>query len=503
MKILNAQQMRDLDQYTIDHTPISSIELMERASTVFVDKLNERFPEHRSFYILCGKGNNGGDGLVVARLLDDFGFQVRVIIIEHSNKCSSDHAHNFQRLNELGRVDITTISEAAKLPAPKPEDLVIDAMLGSGLQRPLEGLLLEAVENVNSWKNVIVSVDIPTGLFSEFNVENNRKGIIEADHCITFHAPKLAFLLPDNGRYVGSFDVVDIGLKREGETDSPWEFVMGEEVKHLIRSRERFSHKGSFGHALLVVGSIGKIGAAIMSGRAVLRSGAGLLTIRNPKCGLTPLQTALPEAMCFSDPSEGFLSEAFRPTGYSAIGVGPGIGTHNDTSQVLKMIIQDTTAPLVLDADALNILSENPTWLQFLPHNTILTPHPREFDRLAGNSKTSEERLEKQKELARKTHCVIVLKGAHTSIALPDGKLFFNSTGNPGMASAGSGDVLTGIITGILAQGHHPTHSAIIGVYVHGLSGDIAADILGQTSLLATDIIEHLPEAFLLLENRS
>lgn len=496
MKILTAQQIRKLDQYTIANEPIRSIDLMERASIAFVDRLNKIYPNQRSFFILCGKGNNGGDGLAIARLLDGFGFVARVVILEHSKNSSDDHAHNLKRLNDLGRVDTVSVSDAGNLPLPKPDDLIIDAILGSGLDRPLDGMIRECVQQVNSWQNEVVSVDIPTGLFSEFNAENNLDSIVRSSLCITFHAPKLAFLVADNASFIKRFEVVDIGLNTAGEGQTNQHYLAKSEVTELIKPINRFSHKGTYGHGLIVAGSLGKIGAAILSARSTLKSGCGLVSVRTPLCGLNPMQTAFPEAMCLPDITETHLADNIKTDGFSAIGIGPGIGVEKSTQQVLKMLIQSTTAPMVIDADALNILSENPTWLAFLPAKTILTPHPREFDRLTESSTHSEERLKKQLELAAKTNCIVLLKGAHTSVACPDGQLIFNSTGNSGMATAGSGDVLTGILTGLLAQGYHPKHAAIIGVYLHGLAGDLACSEQGREGMIASDIIGKIGEGF-------
>ena len=492
MKVLTASQIRALDQYTIQNEPIRSIDLMERASKAFVDRLVECYPDQKSFYILCGKGNNGGDGLAAARLIDELGFSVQVAIIEHSSSASEDHITNLNRLKKRQGVEVISVSRSDELPVSNSNDLVVDAILGSGLDRPLKGMIQEVVHLVNQWNNQLVSIDIPTGLYSEFNEDNDRNSVMQADRVISFHAPKLSFLLADNAPFVPEFDVVDIGLLKGGEPDTNWFFIDQSEIEELIKPRLKFSHKGTYGHALILAGSLGKIGAAILCGKAALRSGCGLVTVRSPKCGLNPLQVSFPEAMCWPDVTETHLTEQVKIAGFSSVAVGPGIGTNEETQVVLKALIQNANCPLVLDADALNIISENKTWLQFLPPNTILTPHPKEFDRLTENHESAETRLKSQLELARKTNCIVILKGAHTSVACPDGQLIFNSTGNPGMATAGSGDVLTGIIAGLLAQGYHPKHAAIIGVYQHGAAGDQAAIVKGESALIAGDIIDAL-----------
>ena len=492
MKILSASQIQELDQFIIQNEPIASIDLMERASKAFVRRLVECYPDQRSFYIVCGKGNNGGDGLAVARMLDELGFSVQVIIVNHSNTASDDQLTNLNRLIKRKGVDVLTVSRSDELPIPSSDELIVDAILGSGLDRPLKGLIKEVVQQLNQWNNPVVSVDVPTGLFTEFNSENDPNSILQTERVITFHAPKLSFLLADNAPFVPEFDVVDIGLLKEGEPDTNWFFVDQEEVTELIRPRLKYSHKGTFGHALILAGSLGKVGAATICGKAALRSGCGLVTVRTPMCGLDPVQSAFPEAMCWPDVTETHLAEKVKMTGFSAVGAGPGIGTDEETQGVLKALIQNASCPLVLDADALNIISENKTWLQFVPPGTILTPHPKEFDRLTENHDSTEARLKSQMHLARKTNCIVILKGAHTSIACPDGQVIFNSTGNPGMATAGSGDVLAGVIAGLLAQGYHPKHAAIIGVFKHGMAGDRAAASKGESALIAGDIIDAL-----------
>jgi NAD(P)H-hydrate epimerase len=321
--------------------------------------------------------------------------------------------------------------------------------------------------------------------------------IFKADYTLTFQNPKLAFLLPENDPYVGRFEVLDIGLHprylEEVETNNL--LTVKAMVKPILHNRTKYSHKGTYGHTLLIAGSEGKTGAALLGAKACLRTGVGLLSVHLPKVAQLPLQTAIPEAMIDGDDSETCFSTFGKLDAYTAVGVGPGLGKADDTVRALKRLIQEVQVPLVMDADALNILSDNPTWLPFLPAKTILTPHPKEFERLVGKSSTSFERLEKQRELAVKYNLIVIVKGAHTTVAMPNGTIFFNTTGNPGMATAGSGDVLTGIILSLLAQRYSPEEAAVLGVYLHGLAGDLAADEIGQEALMASDITEHLGKA--------
>ena len=313
-----------------------------------------------------------------------------------------------------------------------------------------------------------MAIDVPSGLFAD---QPSALGFIfKADYTLSFQFPKLAFLFPENDPYVGRFEILDIGLhpRYVEEVETRNLLTVKAMVKPILHSRTKYSHKGTYGHALLIAGSEGKTGAALLGAKACLRTGVGLLSVHLPKMAQLPLQTAIPEAMVDGDESETCFTMFKDLDAYSAVGVGPGLGKADETQRALKRLIQEVQVPLVMDAVALNILSENPTWLAFLPAKTILTPHPKEFERLVGKTTTSFERLERQRELSMKHNIIIVLKGAHTSITMPNGTCFFNTTGNPGMATAGSGDVLTGIILSLLAQRYSPEEAAVLGVYLHG-----------------------------------
>lgn len=497
MRILSASETKALDSYTIKHEPIASIDLMERASERFTTALLRRFPSCFEFHILAGVGNNGGDGLAVARLLANKGMMVIVSILKHSETGSEDFQINLDRLNHSRNVEVIEVNDLHQL-RRSDQTLVIDGILGSGLTRTVSGFLKEVVMEVNSWPNIKVSIDIPTGLFPNDNSENDRSAILQADHCITFHAPKLSFLLPENGGFVPSFEVIDIGLSLAGVIQvsrSFYHYLTARNIAHLLATRHKYSHKGKFGHALLVAGSKGMAGASILAGRACMRSGVGLLSIQVPRINLHPVQSALPEAMCFEDKIDDVITELPDLSAFSAIGIGPGIGRAKETETILKDVLINCKTPLVLDADALNIISKDKELQTRIPKNSILTPHPKEFDRLFGKSETGFDRLKIQREKATELGVIIVLKGAHSSIALPNGEVSFNSTGNPGMATAGSGDVLTGMILGMLAQGIQPSDAAKLGVFLHGVAGDLAAEKVGEMGLMASDLIDELPNS--------
>jgi NAD(P)H-hydrate epimerase len=498
MKILNAAQIRQADAYTIEHEPIASVDLMERAAGKCFDWISAKIEKSRKIKVICGLGNNGGDGLVIARLLLKAGYDVDIIILRHSEKCSDDFKANEERLKKLKKKTIIEVTKISGFPALADDDVIIDAIFGSGLTKPVEGFLADVIENINECKAFVISVDLPSGLFSEDNSANNLKAIVNADVTLTFQIPKLSFLLPQNYLFVGEWFLLDIGLNKEflNSLDSNSYFVEEDDVRQMLKPRGKFANKGNFGHALLISGSYGKMGAAILGARACLRSGAGLVTAHIPKVGYTIMQTALPEAMISIDASEEFISSLPDISKYNAIAVGPGIDKKDETQKMLKLLIQNSTVPIIFDADALNILSENKTWLSFVPKGSILTPHPKEFERLAGKPSNDNERLQMQKEFSVKFSVYVIFKGAYTTISTPDGKLYFNSTGNPGMATGGSGDVLTGILLGLKACGYSSLETSILGTFIHGLAGDIAKDKLGEVSLIAGDIVETLSGAF-------
>ena len=491
MKILNVKQIRALDAYTIENEPISSLNLMERASQAFVRWFCNQFVNTRPVAVFCGKGNNGGDGLAIARMLSIQNYDVQVFIIDYTEHSSADFQSNVTRLQDhLQPVNLTTNDP---FPALAANVICVDALLGSGLSRPAEGLLANIIHSLNDLSNKLVSVDIASGLYTD-QTNQKQDPIVEPDFTVSFQLPKLAFMLPQNAKYVGSWHLVDIGLSEKfiEDIETPYYYTDKKAAEKLIKSREKFSHKGTFGHALLMAGSYGKMGAAVLSGKACLRSGVGLLTMHIPSLGYDIIQISLPEAMAITDQNPKHLSELTALESYSAIGIGPGVGKETDTVNAVEKLLNNIKASLIIDADALNILSENRHLLEKIPQNTVLTPHPKEFQRLAGDSKDEYDRLQIGIDFAKKHNVIICLKGANTAVILPNGEVHFNSTGNAGMATGGTGDVLTGIVTGLLAQKYEPAEAAILAVYQHGLAGDRAAEQRGQSALIASDLVEHL-----------
>ncbi|MEQ8908870.1 MAG: NAD(P)H-hydrate dehydratase [Vicingaceae bacterium] len=500
VKIFPVEKIREADQYTIENEPIKSVDLMERAAGRAFEWLEKHFlkTDHTPhFYVFCGIGNNGGDGLVLARLLHEKGVKVSVYLVELSKNYSEDFQTNLNRLP----FEVLRLTEKKVDFALADNHLVLDALFGTGLSRKVEGFAAQVIEEINRQSKLTIAIDIPSGLFAEDNSENEAQLIVKAAHTLTFQFPKLSFLFPQNRIFVGEWHIIDIGLSAEyiQRTASIHSYLLLDDAKRMLKPRTKFAHKGTHGRALLLAGSKGKMGAAVLSAKACLRSGLGLLTLQVPEVGYSILQSQVPEAMVEVDNCQTHLTDLKRELAFDALGIGPGIGQAEETQKLLKLLIQECSLPMVIDADALNILSENKTWLSFLPKGSILTPHPGEFKRLVGEWESDFNRHELLRDFAQKFGLFVVLKGANTAVACPDGKVYFNSSGNPGMASGGSGDALTGVLTALLAQGYAPEQAAILGVFVHGLAGDLAANKLGEIGMLPSDLIEALPYAFKLL----
>jgi NAD(P)H-hydrate epimerase len=499
-KLFETSRIKEIDRYTIENEPIASIDLVERAASVFVNEFTRRYTSRQNrIYVFAGQGNNGADALAVSRLLAEQSYNVFTYLINPSGTLSPDCEESRRRLRENGPKQYVEVVSSLSPPVFEPQDIIIDGLFGSGLNRPLEGGFAKIVDYINHSESTVIAIDIPSGLFGEDNKDNNPQYIIQADLTLTFEFPKLSFLLPENADFVGEWKALPIGFHPDAllKTKTPYGLITDDDIASLIHRRDRFSHKGDFGHALLLAGSTGKIGAAILSAGSCMRSGAGLLTVHLPKRGEQAMQIALPEAMTDADRSPDYITELPELSGYDAIGIGPGIGVNEATKAVLDRLFEAAAGkPLVIDADALNIIAANSDLLRNIPQDSVITPHPKEFDRLAGLSENAYERIQKARSIAAEQKICIVLKGANTAVCTPAGKVFFNTSGNPGMATAGSGDVLTGIILGLLAQGYRSEEAAVIGVYIHGAAGNLAAANLSEESLIAGDITTMLGKVF-------
>mgnify|MGYP002622637888 CR=1 FL=1 len=499
MKIFSRAQIHELDKYTIANEPVTSINLMERAAKSLTRAVTDRWPPATPVVVFAGPGNNGGDALAVARMLAEQGYKVSVYLFNISGRLSPDCAENKKRVQDCKRVnDFTEVTLEFDPPELKAGMLVVDGLFGSGLNKPLAGGFASLVKYINSSPSQVVSIDMPSGLMAEDNTYNVRANIIKADLTLTLQQLKLSFLFPENQQFVGQLRVLDIRLSQEGmaRIDAQYTCVEEGDVRSRLLGRNAFAHKGQMGNALLVAGSYCMAGAAILAARACLRSGVGKVTVNTPKRNVAILQTAVPEAVVQSSSEETIFAESVETDDFQALGIGPGLGQSEQTAIALISQLRRAHCPIVADADALNMLANHRAWMQQLPGGIIFTPHPKELDRMEGPSADSYERLMKARGLAERMKGYVVLKGRYTAICLPDGHILFNTTGNAGMATAGSGDVLTGVITGLLARGYKPADACVAGVYLHGLAGDLAAAELGEESLIASDIISYLPKAF-------
>jgi hydroxyethylthiazole kinase-like uncharacterized protein yjeF len=499
MKIFNAQQIYDADKWTIQRQGISSDALMERAAVQLFNWIHSRLQGGGTpLYIFCGIGNNGGDGIALARHLVEHGYHVMPFVVNYSETRSKDFLHNMERLKER-KVWPVFLNDADDLPEIPKEAIVIDAIFGIGLNRPPAEWVVQLIQHINSSQAFTLSVDIPSGMFVDRPFADYN-GVIQANFVLSIQAPKLVFFLPETGRFVNQWQALDIGLDPAflAEMPTDFEFITKYELLPAYRSRERFTHKGHYGHTLVIGGSLGKIGAVALASIAALKAGAGLVSSYVPKCGVVPLQSQLPEAMVLVDQGEAVVEQIqfdFQPT---VIALGMGLGTDPKTKKTIGDFIEDTEIPLVLDADGVNTLAEKPELLLKLPAGSVLTPHIGELKRLLGDWDNDFEKCEKAKNFSLQHDVVLVMKDAYT-ICWYKGRGYINSTGNPGMATAGSGDVLAGIIAGFMSQGYDALTAALFGVYLHGSSGDIAVEGLGYQALLASDLVDNLGHAFLAL----
>jgi len=491
MKILSAEQIRKWDEYTILNEPVSSLDLMERAAAKCTAWIEENF-KNKIFKVFCGKGNNGGDGLAIARQLAIKNIACSVYILESEAFGSADFQANLNRLRAFP-VQVHFIQNTCFLPEIVDSDVAIDALFGSGLNRAPEGLPASLVQHINASGATVISVDLPSGMFCDKATTSDF--VIKAGYTLTFQALKLCFLFPENEQFFGNVQILDIGLLPAylPNVDSIYTLSDLQLIKQIYKPRKNFAHKGTYGHALIIAGEKGKMGAAVMCTKACLRTGAGLVSSMIPEEQFAIIQTALPEAMVMAHAE----IETIDWSKYTTIGIGPGIGTQKEGPMLLQAVLSHFNKPIVIDADGLNILSMNQELLNDLPPGSILSPHLKEFERLFGKTANHPEKINIARQQAQKLFIYIIIKGHNSVLVCPDGEVYFNSTGNPGMATGGSGDVLTGIITGLLAQNYSSKEACLMGMFIHGLAADIAVQDVSQEALIAGDIIEYLGKAFL------
>lgn len=492
MKIFSADQLKQADEVTLEKQNISSEELMERAATLVFREIHKRLDGAKiPIKIFCGIGNNGGDGLVIARLLIEQGYEVVVYVVNYSDKRAKNFLVNYDRVKNITKKWPVLLKSEEDFPEIKVGDFIVDAIFGLGLNRPLVEWVANLVRYINKSEAFVLSVDMPSGLMADAPVED-QSSIIKASYTITFQAPKLAFYLHETAKFVGELQILEIGLDREflKEQRGIAQTIGKLEAKVLYKPRNKFTHKGDYGHALMIGGSYGKMGSITLSSTAAMRAGAGMVTVFIPKCGYEILQTALPEAMVITDENDKLINDIQFDLDPDVISFGVGVGTAKETADAFEKFLKQNKKPLVIDADGLNLLSKNPNFLELLPEGTVLTPHPKELERIIGPWNNDFEKLEKVKSLVQKHQIILVLKGAYTFIVTSE-DIYINTSGNPGMATAGSGDVLTGIITAFIGQGYDTLRAAVLGVYLHGRSGDLAAQRLSYEGVIAGDIAKY------------
>lgn len=487
MKIFTGDQISQADRYTIEHEPIRSINLMERAAEVISQWICNNIPQETPLVFFIGKGGNGGDGLAVARILYNVGFDCTVCLIADKTVMSEDCRYNLGRLPRGLSVKILDDLVIAE------NTVIIDALLGSGLKGTVKEPVKGAIESINALGCRVISIDLPSGMFTEGSSAENV--VVHAETTLAIQFPKLSMLLPDSGEAAGRVVVLNIGLSEDYlyQMPSAYYYVDADLAAKIVKPRAKFAHKGTYGHALLICGSEGMTGAAVLATGAALRSGCGIVTTHVPVNERSVIHTTNPSAIVDCDPERVFSQLPANIEPYSAIGVGCGIGGAQVTVSALEELL-NLGKQLVIDADAINIIAANPKMIPMLPAGSVLTPHIGELRRMIGEWSDDTLRNEKVAAFAKRTSCIVVVKGAHTMICLPDGRCYFNSTGSSAMAKGGSGDVLAGYITGLIARGYTAEEAAILGVYVHGAAGDKAAEYFGAEGMNSGDIIDFLGE---------
>ncbi len=498
MKIFTTDQIRDIDLKTIENEGITSLQLIERVAESVTCEIISRWRSSKKIAIFAGPGNNGADALTVGRMLVEQGYSPEIFLFNiGGNRLSPDCATCKDRLLQAGEIDFTEVTGLFSLPHLSSEYLVVDGLFGSGLREPLSGCFMTLVRYINESGATIVAIDVPSGLFGDWNPRSINRNIIHADLTLAIQFPRLSFFIADNAELIGEWKILDIELSPSEirRTPAPFYYVEKNDVRRVLQPRGEFTSKADYGSALLIAGSSGMLGAAVLAARGALRSGAGKVTVHSARCGHSVLQSSVPEALFQTDNNDLCITDMLPRHEYSAIAIGPGIGTNEATINALEAFLKSYDKPVILDADALNCIARRNNLLHYVPVLSIITPHAGEFDRLFGAQPNHEARLAKAIEMAHNYNILIILKGHYTAIVRPDGKIYFNSSGNPAMATPGSGDVLTGVLAAMLAQGYKPEIAALLAVYIHGYAGDLAAETEGQYGVTAGDIAARIGQA--------
>lgn len=498
MKLFSKEQIYKGHAYSAESQKISSTELMERAGIQIFNWLHIRMQGAQvPIHVFCGIGDNGGNGLVVARQLITHGYNVKTYIVNHSKTRSKDFLENYDRIKNTSKDWPTLLDNNSTFPEMHPNDIIVDAIFGTGLNRAVDGWIVNLFNHFRAQKAFTLSIDIPSGLSTD-KAPTNPEAVVNAGYTLSFQSPKLVFFLPETAKYTVQWEALDIGIDAQYllETEANVELIGKNEMLPLYKPREKFSNKGNFGHAYIIGGSFGKMGAVTLASKAALISGAGKVSAYIPKCGYAILQTSFPEAMVECDNNETILTNIALETLPTAIGLGVGLGLKDETVKAVKTFLKENKLPLVIDADAISILGKDKDLLGLLPESTVFTPHPKELEYLIGKWSDDFDKIAKTKAFCEAYKAIVVIKGFNT-ITVYNNKLFINTTGNPGLATAGTGDVLTGLITGLIAQSYNPLEAALFGTYLHGKSGDIMVEDTGYQSLIASHVIEGIPLAYL------
>lgn len=495
MKLIPSHLIKDIDRATCEAENITQNDLIQRAANEISWALMSNFSPSKRFVFIAGPGNNGADALATARMMHEQNYRrIEIFLFNVKGSLSTECAAERNKIYAIDDIDFTEVTRQFDPPMLTADDVVVDGLFGSGLNTPMQGGFVSLARLINESGAYVVSIDCPSGLFGEWNDNNSRRDMVHANLTLAFQFPRMSFFFEENCDVVGDVEIIDLELNRDKIRNTPTSFFYVEphSIRNALRPRLKFSDKRDYGSVMLMAGSMGMMGAAVLSAKAAIRAGAGLVTVHSARCGMNILQTAAPEVMFEADRNERCITDMSVHHEHQAIAVGPGIRTYDETINALEHLLKHSNQPLVLDADALNCISRRPALLTMLPSMSIITPHRGEFDRLFGEHSSSEERLKKAMEMAKEYHIIIVLKGHYTAVVRPDGRVYFNPTGNPGMATAGSGDVLTGVISAFIAQGYKPELAATIGVYIHGLAGDIAEKKYGEAGMLASDIVDNI-----------
>ena len=498
VKVFSRAQIYQGDKITEERNQMAPADLMERAGSEIFNWMHLRMQGAQvPIHIFCGIGNNGGDGLVLARKLVTHGYNVITYVVNCGNSRSNDFLINYDRLKNATKDWPSLIKSEKNFPEIHPDDIIVDAIFGIGLNREVDDWIKALFHHFKASGAFTLSVDIPSGLYTD-KLPTDLNGVVKANYTLSFQSPKLIFFLPETAEYTLQWEVIDIGIDREFlmTTETEYALISKNEVLPIYKPRKKFSHKGHFGHGLIIGGSYGKMGAVHLASKSVLSSGAGLVTAYVPKCGYSILQSTLPEAMVIANADDKKITDINFNIEPTVVGVGVGLGTASETVDAFERFLKSNNCPLVIDADAINILAKHKKLIESIPENSVLTPHPKELERLIGKWSDDFDKLKKTEAFSIKHKLIVVIKGAH-SITVHGQKKYINVTGNPGLATAGTGDVLTGIITGLICQGYSEIEATLFGVYLHGRSADLALEEYGYHSLMASHVIDYIPDAYI------